>query len=362
MSKAATDSLNRPTPHVRPWAGGLAGLLLLAASGGIFYKVYDAAHSESLANHEDADRQLLEKQLNQFLADDAKPLLAQTRDKDLKAITAALNATDAVFKKYGEGVPKFASDMTGWGTRFKVIWRKGVESAEGKQEHTWTQELVQEKFARHVMSDASLERDVMAVLKQFAYDLQANRNEMLATLQMRLEASHLPISVKNLAMQEIRGNFEQRLQSLLKDLPGNSVAIGVGSLTAGIVAEEAVRQIVRAVVAQVAARLAASAAASGGIAGGAATAGASGGTAMAPGVGTVIGLAGGFIVGALVDWWMTDKFEEEISKQCQEFLDTTKAQLVNSDQGLRLLMTAQVEQSSAAYEKALQASLQEPLP
>ena len=114
-------------------------------------------------------------------------------------------------------------------------------------------------------------------------------------------------------------------------------------------------------VAQLAARIATTAAASGGAAGGAAAAGAGGGTAVAPGVGTVIGLAGGFLVGALVDWWMTDEFEEEVARQCHEFLGSTKASLLEGDQGLKQIMLQQVEHAAGAYEEAVQQSLKPPV-
>ena len=353
--------LSKPKAVARPWRGIAGGLLLIAASGGVLYKVNTTATPSSVPEVVDTsaqERAELEASLVKFFDSDARPLLAKTRGKDLAAIASVLNSIDASFKKYGEGVPKFASSLTGWGTRFKIIYRKSVESAEGKDEHTWTQQIIQEKFAEHVMSDTALEKDLLAIMKQFNFDLEANRNEMLAGMQTKLAASNLPVKLREVALQEFKAEFDQNLKSLLKKMPAQSVGVGVGSIAAGIVAEEAVRQIVRTIIAEMAVRIASSAAVAGGAAGGAAAAGATGGTAVAPGVGTVIGLAGGFLVGALVDWWMTDEFEEKIGKQCHGFLDTTKASLLDGDGGLKKLLTNQVEQSATAYEQAIQASLQ----
>ena len=358
--KSDSPSPDHPKTSAHAKRGVAGGLLLLAASGGLFYTVINTATPESAAPVADtsaAERAALEAELGKFFDAEAKPLLAKTRGKDLAAIAQVLNSLDAAFVRYGEGAPKFAKDLTGWGTRFKIMYRKGVETAQRKDEHTWTQQLIQEKFATHVMSDATLEADLLAIMKQFNFDLEANRNEMLAGMQTKLAASNLPVNVKQLTLQNFSKDFNLNVKQLLSQMPQQSVGVGVGSITAGIVAEEAVRQIVRTIIAEVAARIAASAAAAGGTAGGAAAAGATGGSAIAPGVGTVIGLAGGFLVGAFVDWWMTDEFEEKITQQCHGFLDTTKQSLINGSGGLKESLLKQVEQSSSAYEKALQSSV-----
>ncbi len=358
--KSDPSSPDQPLSASRAKRGVASGLLLLAASGGLFYSVMNTAVPETSpvpADTSVAERAALEAQLANFFDVEARPLLAKTRGKDLAAIAQVLNSLDAAFVRYAEGAPNFAKDLTGWGTRFKIMYRKGVETVQRKDEHTWTQQLVQEKFATHVMSDTSLEQDLLAIMKQFNFDLEANRNEMLAGVQAKLVASNLPVSTKQLALKDFQTQFSLNVKALLAQMPQQSVGVGVGSITAGIVAEEAVRQIVRTIIAEVAARIAASAAAAGGAAGGAATAGATGGTAIAPGVGTVIGLAGGFIVGALVDWWMTDEFEEKITQQCHGFLDTTKQSLLDGDGGLKKVLSLQVEQAATAYEQALQAAV-----
>lgn len=362
-SKTHTAASGPSASH--PWKGAAVGLLMLAGAGGLLYKVNDATVEAPVIpapaiDTAEAERAALEARLAKFFDEDARPLLTQTKGKDLAAIARVLNGVDASFARYAAGVPKFAKELTGWGTRFKIMMRKSVETLEGKEQHTWTQQVIQEKFTQNVMSDASLEKDLSDVMRQFAFDLQANRNEMLAGVETKLAASNLPVSLKQVALKDFKIQFDSNLAALLKKMPMQSVGIGVGSLTAGIIAQEAVTQIVRTVLAEMAVRLATSAAAAGGAASGAASAGAAGGSAIAPGVGTVVGLAGGFIVGAFVDWWMTDKFEEEVAKQCRGFLDTTKASLLDGESGIKKMLTTQVEQSAAFYEEAVQSSLHSP--
>jgi hypothetical protein len=349
----------KPPNHLR---GLLIGIGLLVIAIALFFQVKDTAEGNGPERAAAlAIASAREKALGEFFDKEAKPLLDEAKKKNIESVDRALAGVDAAFARYQEGIPAFASDMTGWGTRFRIIWRSSVETVEGKDDHSWTQSIVTEKFAEHIMSEARLETDLTEVFKQFSYDLLAGRNEMLTKMQARVEASGLVMHEKQLAGDGFSVLFEERLQGLLAKMPGQTVFIGVGSLAAGIIAEEAVRQMVRVIVAQVAARLAATALASGGATAGAAAAGAGGGTAVAPGVGTVIGLAGGFIVGAVVDWWMTDKFEEEISAQCSEFLNVTKGQLVEGKEGLRFMMLAQIESASEAYEKAVHESLSAPI-
>ena len=355
-----SPSNDPPSAPSKAWRGLTGGLLLMVASGGLFYRLWQTAAPAPVAVAPDfaaAEHEELTKKLGKFFDEDARPLLLKTRGQDLAAIATVLNSLDDTFKRYEQGVPKFASDLTGWGTRFKIMYRKGVETAEGKEQHTWTQQLIQDKFSQHVMSDASLEQDLLAIMKQFNFDLEANRNQMLASLQTKLVAADLPVKVKSLQLAEFKTEFGQKLQSLLKAMPQQSLGVGLGSITSGIVAEEAVRQIVRTIIAEMTVRIASSAAVAGGAASSAAAAGATGGSAIAPGVGTVLGLAGGFLVGALVDWWMTDSFQEKIVQQCHGFLDTTKASLLEGEGGLKKILTAQIEQAASAYEKATQDTL-----
>lgn len=358
------------------WPGLVAGLVLLAAAGGAFYRTWTAARNGAATQavavaaqaaeamerarvaEEAAATADLRKRVSGFLESDARPALLAAKAKDMEALDRAVHSLDASFERYAGGVDQFTHELTGWGTRFRLIWRKTVETVKQHDIPEGTAKLVRDKFDANVVSDARLEADVMAVMKQFAYDIEANRNELLGTLQTRLEASALPVEMRKVAMGEFQEQFQQNVSKLLSGLPSNTVAIGVGSLTTGIVAEEAVRQLVRVVLAQAAVRLAGGAMASGGAAATAVAAGGTGGTAVAPGVGTAIGVVGGFVVGAVVDWWMTDKFEAQVKSEVLTFLTSTRNALVSGPQGIEAMLKAQVDRSSSAWERAVTGSLQ----
>lgn len=335
-------------------------LLLLAGSLGVGYGVWRVARPE--AAHSAAEAAAAEalsraRALEAFVSSDASPLVEKAHQENLAAVKRATGSLDTCFSKYSEGAAPFAASLTGWGMRFTVLYRAGVETAQRKQEHSWTAQLVQGKFSEHVVSEPRLEADVMEVMKQFNYDLTASRNALMTDLEARLTEAKLPGTLKDQALGQFRAGFEIQVKQLLRNLPGQSVGIGIGSLAAGIVAQEAVQQMIRVVLAQAAARMATSAAASGGAAASAAAVGGAGGTLITPGVGTAIGLAGGFIAGAAVDWWMTAEFEQKIAGQCRSFLQATRDSLITGPQGLEALLVSEADRMHTAVQRAVIDSL-----
>lgn len=337
--------------------GIIAGLLLLAAGTGVFYRVWRAGQPGGAGQAEETAarrEELAQRAMDAFLEDGAEKLLNQAQQKDIAAVQRAIAALDARFRAYRSGIEAFTGALTGWGMRSKIIYRETVETIEGKDRHSWTAALVREQFEMLVMSDVRLEADVMEVLRQFAYDMEADRNEFLASLESGLSALPLPAPVRtSLERKSFQEPLKRRIGGLLNRLPGQSVAAGAGSITAGIVAEEAARQLIRGVVTQAASRLVTGAAVSGGTAAGAVAGGGAGGTAVAPGIGTLAGVAGGLVVGAVVDWWMTDEFKEKVSAQCEQFLRETRNALVSGDRGLETVLLQQVTQNYKACRSAL---------
>ena len=364
LMNAVPPPADRPLP--RPWRGLAAGLLLLGLGGILLHRTWQSANEDATrtaaraaaaADSRQAELALRGK-VSGFLSGEAAPLLAQAKAKDLAAVNRALAGLDARFASYGAGVDAFTRDLTAWGTRFRLIWRRSVETIKRRDIPEGTAKLVRDKFDRHVVSDARLEADVLAVMQQFAYNLEAGRNELLGTLKTRLEASDLPVEVRLVALADFKTRYQDQLKALLAKMPGNSVMVGVGGITAGIVTEEAVRQMVRVVLTQAASRLAAGAVASGGAAATAIAAGGTGGTAVAPGVGTAVGVVGGFLVGAVVDWWMTEEFEAIVKRDVLAFLTQTRATLISGPQGLEAMLKAQVENTSAVWERSVTGSFQ----
>ena len=79
------------------------------------------------------------------------------------------------------------------------------------------------------------------------------------------------------------------------------------------------------------------------------------GTLAGP-AGTVIGIGAGLVVGAAIDWWMTDRFKEKLAEQCNRFIDTVRDQLIDGtpqQPGLRSVFAEAVRLSDEAQRKAI---------
>src|SRR5207302_2249112 len=73
------------------------------------------------------------------------------------------------------------------------------------------------------------------------------------------------------------------------------------------------------VIARVGTQLAVEGVQAGGATVGGAAAGGGGGSLAGP-AGTIIGFGVGLVAGAVIDWWLSERFEARVSEQCNQFL------------------------------------------
>jgi len=119
--------------------GIAASLVLMAVAAIIFTEVRRTA-SVPVAAEETGINAAARRA---FLEQTATPLLSAAHARDMAAADRARQQINDHFARYAEGIPKFASSLTGWGMRFRILYRKGVETAKRKPEHSWTAALVQ---------------------------------------------------------------------------------------------------------------------------------------------------------------------------------------------------------------------------
>jgi hypothetical protein len=96
-----------------------------------------------------------------------------------------------------------------------------------------------------------------------------------------------------------------------------------------------------------------------------AAAGGAGGTLGGP-VGTVIGVGVGVAVGVAIDWWMTERFQDKLAQQCDEFLGRVETSLVEGSEGpdgnrggMREVMTRSIEINQRVQRAAILARVRE---
>ena len=262
------------------------------------------------------------------------------------------------------GIPRFADDVTRWGTRFGVVgrmskdawnrwWNDDPDAAASKR-------YIESKFRAHVLSERDLQEELEAAVQQFVSDLEADRNALFADIRLPLRASRVNVAVADAEWERIRGQIMARAGAIAESGAKDNVVSGLTAVTvsgvAGWAAERVVVQVLARVAPMVAAQLGASAAAAGGgaMAGGAGGGGTLG--SLAGPAGTVVGIGAGLVVGAAIDWWMTDRFKDKLAEQCNRFLDSVRDQLIDgtSEQpGLRTVFAEAVRLSDEAQRKAI---------
>ena len=255
------------------------------------------------------------------------------------------------FARYRNGVPGFADDLTTWSTQYQIAaaalkdwWSK---SNEGRKVAT-------DKFAKFVVSDLRLQKDVIGVIAQFSSDLEANRNQMLSELQEKVSTAAVPCASAEPGSTNLAGAFALEAQHLLKQQAVRSSLVKVLAEGGGFIAGAAASQIVTKLVTAMAVRVAAWAAARGSTVAAGAVEGGAGGTALAPGVGTTVGIAGGIVAGWAVQWWMEKQFKEKVASECNQILDDMEKSLWNDPrQGLAMSFGQAITVTRECHQKAL---------
>ena len=82
-------------------------------------------------------------------------------------------------------------------------------------------------------------------------------------------------------------------------------------------------------------------------------------------MGTVIGVGTGLVVGAIVDWWLTDQFKAKVEAQCNTFIDIVETRLrdgTDKSTGLNEAFQETVRQTSQIQRDAVLKTLKEPQP
>ncbi|MCL5096808.1 MAG: hypothetical protein M1608_04635 [Candidatus Omnitrophica bacterium] len=295
--------------------------------------------------------------LDRLFDEKLSPIIDETTFQNRAAVERAINEVEALFSGYAAGAPGFAEDITSWSSRFAILKRGASDYWNNEKQ---VEAYVRDKFNNHILSEKGLESDLDRVLKGFATDLEANRNTMLARIDLELKTRELPISVTRARTAE----FQESLRAATRPMPSDSIAIGFASFGAGIAVDEAVKVVLRQVLGQIAARITATAAAEGIVAAGetgaAGIGGAGAGTAIEPGGGTVIGLVIGFTAGAAIDWWMTNQLREKISERTLRFLAVTKKLILEGDNGKPGLKEA-MNQGVTLFDRAMRISIRNAL-
>ncbi len=258
-----------------------------------------------------------EVQRAHFYDAEVEPLIEQTDALNREAAERCVKRLERVFAGYHAGVRPFVEDLTSISTRFGIVRRM---PGNWWREDNRIQAYVQTKFEHHLFSERQLLDDITAVLDQFRNDVDANQKRMVISVQAALSTADLP----DVNVEEYQPFF----QAVARQLQGYAAKQGTTSvmnaLGVFIISEAGVftaRSVITGLLARFGTAAAVGAAAGGGATAGGAAAGAGGGTLAGP-LGTAVGLGIGLAVGLVIDWWMTEKFEAQMSRQMNRYIDS----------------------------------------
>lgn len=115
-----------------------------------------------------------------------RPLILLCHQENQKALDQAVSDLETCFRGYEAGIDAFVDDMTGLGSRLKMVGRQ----FQGWWEKIWngvdTQRVAQsvrESFERHVYSENRIRGDIENIMITVAYALNANQNLMISRIQ-----------------------------------------------------------------------------------------------------------------------------------------------------------------------------------
>lgn len=252
------------------------------------------------------------------------PLIAEVDAENRTAADRCLKRIDRVVSGYHDGVERFVDDMTSISTRLGVLKRMpgGWWASDGRVEA-----YVQRKFETHLFSEQKLVDDLSGALVQFRNEINANQKRMLTRVQAALSIADLP-GVELDHNQEFFRELSTQLGTYAAGQGTTSVENMLGALVLGEVGAFAARSIIAGLLVRFAPSVAIGSAAAASATVGASATGAGGGAFGGP-VGAVVGFGAGLAVGLVIDWWMTERFEAELSGQLHQYLKDLETTLIS---------------------------------
>lgn len=281
------------------------------------------------------------------------PLIADVDAENRAAADRCLDRIDHVLDGYHEGVERFVDDMTSISTRLGVLKRMpgGWWASDGRVEA-----YVQQKFETHLFSEQKLVDDISGALVQFRGEVDANQRRMLIRIQAALTIADLP-GVQLDHKEEFFRELSTQLGSYAAGQGTTSVENMLGAFVLGEVGAFAARSIVGGLLVRFAPSVVVGSAAAASATAGASAAGAGGGSFGGP-VGAVVGFGAGLAIGLVIDWWMTERFEAELSGQLHLYLEDLEAALISGGTSASRSTTSIQDDQMKSSGSGLEGSLQ----
>jgi hypothetical protein len=274
-----------------------------------------------------------------FYRQDIVPLLEKSKRRNLESADQAVARLHEEFARFHTGIPDFVDDVASLGTRWHVLqgmtadkmanyWKESDDPASEQ-----VKQLMLSKFRSHIMSEDAIQKAVQSALGQFRDDVTANRNQFLLEAKVALSTHDVRLDFPKPALGAFQKKFDASVNQTVQAQANNSVINGVvalvGSTVAGVAGEQVVVYVIELMGSEaVGAGVEAATVGGSSMAGGGAI-GATSGWLGGP-LGAVIGVGTGLAVGAVVDWWVTDKFKAHLTEELTAYLNNLERDLIEN--------------------------------
>ena len=314
--------------YARPLAIALLGATFISLATLMFSSRPDPVGTESQATPREPDsaQQVKSRTLIRatFFDRQVEPQIAETDRLNRLAAQRCVDRMSDLIQRYQTGIPPFVKDLTSLSTRLGIVqrlpgdWWNEDERIEG---------YVRNKFERHFFSETLLLQDIARILGDFRDEVTVNQSRMIVTVKASLDSADLP-EVDIRQYESFIRSISKELQSETADLGTASVYKGLMVLVTSEVGSFVAFSVAGGLIARVGTSIASSAAVGVGATAGATATGAGSGSLVGP-VGTVVGLGVGLAVGLVIDWWMTEKFEVELTDKMEQYLETLEDSILS---------------------------------
>ncbi|MEM6689451.1 MAG: hypothetical protein AAF664_08500 [Planctomycetota bacterium] len=287
----------------------------------------------------------------QFFDEHVLPAVRKCDHENHLAVERCVVRIEQMLDGYRAGIPSFCREVNSWKTRFGVLKRM---PGDWWREDNQVESFIEDKFAKHLFTDARLRRDLDSILLSFRHDVLANQSQMLVSIRAATEQEHLP-GLDAMGLETFGTDLKEAISRYAADAAKDSVVSGVLTEIAAGGAGLVIEQLLVQVLARLSTVAATTATAAGGATAGGAAAGGTGGSVGGP-IGAAAGIGVGLAVGVAIDWWMSSKFEAKMTSELNQIVDGLHAQLLSGDEqnpGLPIALNQSCDELWGLYRDVL---------
>ena len=245
-----------------------------------------------------------------------EPVIIEADKRNRESAQRCVETLKESFNGYRNGIKPFCIEINTWGTRLGVIRRM---PGDWWYEKTDVDDFINQKFARYLFTDEKLTEDIESALTQFRNEVRNNQSEMLAEVRLSISESELT-SVPPVEPQDFITDMAKEIQDFGADSARATLVKGITVKVASAAGGAAGEFLLSQLIVELSAMTGTATTAAGGATAGGAVAGGGGGSLGGP-VGAAAGIAVGLVIGGVIDWWMSSKFETQMTEKLNQLID-----------------------------------------